>query len=241
MSFSATVWRQHLFGADWKFRHSNNCSALFGKPHDAEQLPSWRNFQSALTIIKDSNNRQVLNQLPRKPPFWNNIHIGNFKTHFFSLKKMTLLDYFYHNIYFSFVIGLYKMGRYHAKFWWSAKMLPLIQRISMKKKKKKCFSTYLFWLLRLDTELAAVNLVCTTWRGLLLPANTIFEPEHEIMVLFVLRKLILQMRMRSHLVGLDVWFLVRTFVYFHTSCVRTSKALARLRGCTDSPEPSLVP
>ena len=30
------------------------------------------------------------------------------------------------------------------------------------------------------------------------------EPEHEIMALFVLRKLILQTRMRSHPVGLDV-------------------------------------
>ena len=33
-------------------------------------------------------------------------------------------------------------------------------------------------------------------------ANT-FEPAHEIMVLFVLRKLILQTRMRSHPVGLE--------------------------------------
>ena len=31
-----------------------------------------------------------------------------------------------------------------------------------------------------------------------------------------------------------------TFVYFHTSCVRTAKALARLRWCAGSPEPSLV-
>ena len=31
-----------------------------------------------------------------------------------------------------------------------------------------------------------------------------FEPAHEIMALFILRKLILQTRMRSHLVGLDV-------------------------------------
>ena len=57
---------------------------------------------------------------------------------------------------------------------------------------------------------------------------------------FVLRKLILQTRMRSHPVELDVWFLVGPFVYFHTSCVRTAKALARLRGCAGSPEPSLV-
>ena len=66
------------------------------------------------------------------------------------------------------------------------------------------------------------------------------EPSHEIMALFVLRKLILQMRMRSHLLGLDVWFLVGPIVYFHTSCVQTAKALARLRGCAGSPEPSLV-
>ena len=68
----------------------------------------------------------------------------------------------------------------------------------------------------------------------------IYESSHEIMVLFVLRKLILQMPMRSHPVGLDVWFFGRPFVYFHTSCVRTAKALARLWGCAGSPEPSLV-
>ena len=66
------------------------------------------------------------------------------------------------------------------------------------------------------------------------------EPCHEIMVLFVLCKRILQTRMRNHPVGLDVWFLVVPFVYFNTSCVRTAKALARLRGCAGSPEPSLV-
>ena len=32
----------------------------------------------------------------------------------------------------------------------------------------------------------------------------------------------------------------RFIVYFHTSFVRTAKALARLRGCAGSPEPSLV-
>ena len=64
------------------------------------------------------------------------------------------------------------------------------------------------------------------------------------MVLFVLRKLILQTRMRSHSVGLIVWFLVGPVVYFPSACVRTAKALARLRillrGCADSPKPSLV-
>ena len=66
------------------------------------------------------------------------------------------------------------------------------------------------------------------------------EPAHEILALFDLRKLIFQTRMRSHPVGLDAWCLVGPFVYFHTSCVRTAKALARMRGCAGSPEPSLV-
>ena len=56
--------------------------------------------------------------------------------------------------------------------------------------------------------------------------KVVIEPAHEIMALFVLRKLILQTSMRSHPMGLDVWFLVVPFVYFHTLCVRTAKALA---------------
>ena len=68
----------------------------------------------------------------------------------------------------------------------------------------------------------------------------VFEPTHEIMALFVLRKLILQTRMRSHPVGLDVWFLVGPFVYFHTSCVRPAKVVVRLRRCAGSPEPLLL-
>ena len=67
-----------------------------------------------------------------------------------------------------------------------------------------------------------------------------YEPCHEIMALFVLRKLLLQTRMCNHPVGLDVWFFIGHFVYFHTSCVRTVKALARLRRWAGSPEPSLV-
>ena len=66
------------------------------------------------------------------------------------------------------------------------------------------------------------------------------EPSREIMALFAPRKLILQTRMRSHPVGLDVWLLVGPFIYFHTSCIRTAKALVRLRGCAGSPESSLV-
>ena len=60
------------------------------------------------------------------------------------------------------------------------------------------------------------------------------------MVLFVLHKLILQKCMPSHPMGLEVCFLVELFIYFHMSCVWTAKALARLRGWADSPEPSLV-
>ena len=74
----------------------------------------------------------------------------------------------------------------------------------------------------------------------LVPLKSLFEPSHEIMVLFVIRKLILQTRMRSHPVVLDVWYLIEPFVYFLTTCIRTAKALARLRGCAGSPESSLV-
>ena len=60
------------------------------------------------------------------------------------------------------------------------------------------------------------------------------------MAFFVLHKLILQTRMCSHPVGLDVWFLVGPFVYFHTSCAPTAKPLASLRIRADSPETSLL-
>ena len=49
----------------------------------------------------------------------------------------------------------------------------------------------------------------------------VFEPAYEIMVLFVLHKLILQTHIRSHPVVLDVWFLVGPYVYFHTLCVHS--------------------
>ena len=79
----------------------------------------------------------------------------------------------------------------------------------------------------------------SSWRQIS-SSRSLYELSHEIMILFVICKLILQTRMRSHLVRLDVWFLVGHFVYLHTSCIRTAKALARLRGCAGSPEPSLV-
>ena len=83
-----------------------------------------------------------------------------------------------------------------------------------------------------------------SWVGSLIDLQgvpqSMIEPCHEIMVLFFLRKLILQTHKCSHPIGLDVWFLVGPFIYFHTSCVQTAKALARLRRCAGSPEPSLV-
>ena len=84
--------------------------------------------------------------------------------------------------------------------------------------------------------------VCSPWeiRGWFCCSKALMEPAHKIMVLFVLRKLILHTRMRSHPMGLDVRFLARLFICFHTSCVRTANALARLRGCAGSFEPSLV-
>ena len=57
---------------------------------------------------------------------------------------------------------------------------------------------------------------------------------------FILHKLVLKTRLCSLPVRLDVWFLVGPFVYFHTICVQTAKALVRLRGCAGSPGPSLV-
>ena len=58
-----------------------------------------------------------------------------------------------------------------------------------------------------------------------------FEPCHEIMVLFVLRKLILQTSMRSHPVELDVWCLVDTSSTSYFMCVNSegSGETARMR------------
>ena len=62
------------------------------------------------------------------------------------------------------------------------------------------------------------------------PLTNINEPAHEILALFVLRGFVFQIRMRSHPVGLGVWFLVWPFVCFRGSCVRTARALAGLVG-----------
>ena len=57
------------------------------------------------------------------------------------------------------------------------------------------------------------------------------------MVLFVLCKLILQTRMRSHPVGLDIWF--RSDLSF-TSILHVWKQRRLWQGCAGLPEPSLV-
>ena len=59
-----------------------------------------------------------------------------------------------------------------------------------------------------------------------------FEPSHEIMVFFIFRKIILQTRMHSHPIGLDVWFFVGPFVYFHTLWVWEQRRL--WRDCMDA-------
>ena len=48
--------------------------------------------------------------------------------------------------------------------------------------------------------------------------ETTFEPSHEIMVLFILRKLLF-FQTRSHPVGLDVWFVIRSYIY-HYGCIK---------------------
>ena len=42
------------------------------------------------------------------------------------------------------------------------------------------------------------------------------EPSHELMIFFFLCKLVLQMHMHSHLVGLNDYVLVEPFIYFRT-------------------------
>ena len=94
------------------------------------------------------------------------------------------------------------------------------------------------WSQTPKTGFLVTRLIYTWWAPSMHIFKTcLFEPAHEIMVLFILRKLVLQTRMCSYPVGLDVWFLVGPFVYAHTLCVRTAKALAK---CTGSPKPSLV-
>ena len=89
------------------------------------------------------------------------------------------------------------------------------------------------------------NKTCRKRRAALISNSYIYESSHEIMVFFVLRKIILPTHMRNHPVGLDVWFCSSTSV-LHVCKQRrlwrdcAEKALARLRECAGSPEPSLI-
>ena len=62
---------------------------------------------------------------------------------------------------------------------------------------------FLFWnyttSMNLGYDLCPISKCYSSW-------HCSFEPCHDIMALFILHKLILQTRMRSHPVGLDVWF-----------------------------------
>ena len=57
------------------------------------------------------------------------------------------------------------------------------------------------------------------------------EPCHEIMALSILHKRVLQTRMCSHPVGLDVWFLVGPFIDIHFMCATSegSGKIAQMR------------
>ena len=151
-----------------------------------------------------------------------------------------------------------------------SELVSLFQQKTSKKKKKKSdalflwFSKYLYFVritYEVNTYLNYQPITCFTqclsqllhsWerhvvhtsrlsmKPFFLFRYSIFEPAHEILAFFALRKFILQTHMRSHPVAQYVWCFVRPFVYFHTLYVRTAMALARLRRCTGSPEPSLV-
>ena len=70
------------------------------------------------------------------------------------------------------------------------------------------WKVFLFWLKNLHVLMAAEKFKNSSLEDGDTPAMTKVkvknEPSHEIMVHFVLRKLILQTHMRSHPVGLDV-------------------------------------
>ena len=59
-------------------------------------------------------------------------------------------------------------------------------------------------------------------------------------LMFFFRFVVLQMLMRSPLFRLQTWVLFWSFHKASTTCLRTAKALARLRLCAGSPEPLLV-
>ena len=68
----------------------------------------------------------------------------------------------------------------------------------------------------------------------------VFEPSREKRDIMVIRFVVLQMRMRSSLLGWETCVFAWSFLKVLITCLRTAKALARLRLCAVSPEPLLV-
>ena len=66
----------------------------------------------------------------------------------------------------------------------------------------------------------------------------IIEPTHEIMALIASVNSIFK-HVCAATLGLHICYLIGPFVFFHTLCVQTAKALARLQGCALLPELSL--
>ena len=66
------------------------------------------------------------------------------------------------------------------------------------------------------------------------------EPTHEKMELMIFRVVVLQMHMRSPLLGYTYAAFAWSFLRVSATCLRRAKPLARLRLCAGSPEPLQV-
>ena len=89
------------------------------------------------------------------------------------------------------------------------------------------FMLYLKWNYSLVLRNGTILVLFLTWSSL----SSIFEPAHEIMARFVLRKLILQTRMSSDPVGLDVRLLVGPS---STSILHICEQRRLCRDCADA-------
>ena len=114
-----------------------------------------------------------------------------------------------------------------------------------KKKKKKSLSSWKVIFFSAKTifsctgysgwyRMKSIQYVCINF------PNLKNEPSHEKTDLSVVQFEILQTHMRSLWKRSEVWLFAWSFHYIPILCERTAKALARLRGCTGLPEPSLV-
>ena len=85
----------------------------------------------------------------------------------------------------------------------------------------------IFYICFLPFVINCLHLSFSHWKFMRL----LIEPCHEIMVLFILRKLILQTQISSHPVGLDVWFLVDLL---STSILHVCEQQRLWRDCSDA-------